>query len=206
LAVLVMIALVGSLSARAEGPGDASRTSAASDPLEAPFGRGRLNVGVSVGWGHGFERAEDPQDDVRMLAFMARTAVGLTDPVGGDAWYRGNVDLAIEPQFLANLDPEGGFAGGLSLLLRYHFLAGERLVPFVSGGGGAIGLDFDGQRQDDGFNFILQGGIGAHWMLSEQLAITVDGRWHHISNAGLRSPNEGIDSALGMVGLTWFLR
>lgn len=181
----------------------------AFEDLDELFGRGRLNSGLSVGYGHGFERASDPQDDVRLLAVIPRTGIGLTDPIGGEAWYRGSLDLAIEPQILGNFRRGGGFAGGLALLLRYHLLSeklgGKRLIPFVGGGGGVIGVDFDGRNQDDGFNFILQAGVGAHWMLTPSLALTFDGRWHHISNAGLRSPNEGIDDLLLLTGFTVFL-
>lgn len=178
--------------------------------LEEAFGRGRLNVGLSFGYGHGFERAGDPQDDVRMLAVVPRTGIGLTNPLGGEAWYRGSLDLALEPQLFGNFQRTGGFAGGAALLVRYHLLSeklgSERLVPFFSAGGGVIGVDFDGRNQDDGFNFILQAGGGTHWMLTPKLAITFDARWHHISNADLGSPNEGIDDFLLLTGVTMLLR
>lgn len=202
--ILVVVLVVG----RVVGP--PSIQAEDFEDLDDLFGRGRLNSGLSVGYGHGFERARDPQDDVRMLAVMPRTGIGLTDPFGGEAWYRGSLDLSLEPQLLGNFRRGGGFAGGLALLLRYHLLSekigGRRLVPFVSGGGGVIGVDFDGRNQDDGFNFILQAGVGAHWMLTPTLALTFDGRWHHISNAGLRSPNEGIDDLLLLTGFTLFLK
>ena len=168
------------------------------------FGRGIVHYGVSAGWGHGFEFLND-QDDVRMLALVPRIGVGLSDRVG-TGWYRGNFDLSLEPQLFANLDPDGGRAAGGALWLQYQLLGSERVVPFLGGGAGALGLDFDGRHQDDGFNFILQGGGGAHVFTRGPLALTFDARWHHISNAGMREPNHGIDSVLLLGGVTWFLR
>lgn len=171
---------------------------------EGIFRQGALHSGASAGWGHGFELFNE-QDDVRMLATFPHVGVGLSDPLGR-SWYRGNFDLALEPQLFVNLDPSGGRAGGAALYLRYHLLATERFVPFVGAGSGMLGLDFDGRHQDDGFNFILQAGAGGYVFLTDRTAFSLDARWHHISNAGLRDPNHGIDSALLLTGVTWFLR
>lgn len=93
-----------------------------------------------------------------------------------------------------------------ALWLRYQLLRAERIVPFAGAGAGMIGVDFDGRHQEDGFNFILQAGVGAHVFVRGPLAFTFDARWHHISNAGLHTPNHGIDSALFLFGPTWFFR
>jgi hypothetical protein len=185
--------------------GSVGRAARAQSDERALFGRGRLHAAATAGWGQGFEFNGD-QDEVRMLAVVPRLGVGLTDEIGRSGWYRGNLDLALEPQLLLNFEPKTGWAAGAALYLRYQFLASPRLVPFVGVGAGMLALDFDGSHQDDGFNFILQGGTGAHLPLTETTALTLDVRWHHISNAGLRSPNNGIDSLMVLVGPTWFLR
>ena len=177
---------------------------ACADEVAERFGRGVLHAGASLGWGHGYEVWYD-QDDVRMAAAVPHAGVGLTGPIGA-GWYRGALDLTLEPLLFANFDPDGGRAGGAALHLRHHFLGAGRLVPFVGGGAGMLSLDFDGRYQDDGFNFIVQAGGGAHVFLTRRAALTLDARWHHISNAGLRSPNHCIDSALLLTGVTWFLR
>jgi len=196
-AMALAVSLAAAATARAEGGAADER-----------FARGRVHAGASAGWGQGFEPWGD-KDDVRMAAAVPHVGVGLTDPLGGDAWFRGNVDLSLEGQGFADFQGEDGLAGGAALFLRYHFLgreAGERrLVPFVGVGGGLLALDFDGQHQDDGFSFVFQAGGGAHLLVGRNAALTFDARWHHISNAGLRSPNNGIESALFLLGVTWFL-
>jgi hypothetical protein len=173
------------------------------EPAER-FAAGIFHAGVSAGWGHGYEFLND-QDEVRMLAVVPRVGMGLSDPMG-DGWYRGNFDLSFEPQLLVNFDPDGGRAAGAALWLQYQLHSADRIVPFVGGGAGMLGLDFDGRHQDDGFNFILQAGGGVHLFASERLALTFDTRWHHISNAGLRDSNHGIDSGMVLLGPTWFFQ
>lgn len=193
-AALAICALLGA------GPPAGAQT---REPAER-LGEGVYHAGVSAGWGQGFEVLND-QDHVRMLAIVPHLGVGVGDRVGSD-WYRGHFDLSLEPQLLANFDPDGGRAAGAALWLRYQLLGTERVVPFVGAGAGMLALDFDGRHQDDGFNFILQAGVGAHVFTRGPLALTFDARWHHISNAGARSPNHGIDSALLLLGPTWFFR
>ena len=74
-----------------------------------------------------------------MLAVTPSIGLALSDPVGGAAWYRGAVDLSLEPQLLFNFE-QAGSGAGLALYLRYQFLGRGRLVPFV-GVGGARGAD-----------------------------------------------------------------
>jgi hypothetical protein len=110
---------------------------------------------------------------------------------------------------LLNTDPRFGVAGNASLLGRYHLLPpalrGGRLVPYAELSLGIGGLDFDLDQQDDGFNFFLQGGVGAQWLLSRRTALGAGWRYHHISNAGTRRPNIGINSHLFLFGLSVFL-
>ena len=72
------------------------------------------------------------------------------------------------------------------------------------GGIGVGNLDFNLNSQSDGFSFYLQGGLGLKWQLRPRYALTASVLWHHISNAQLRAPNNGIDDILFQVGvLSW---
>lgn len=200
LLALALLAAAGAM--RAEG------SAARPEDARARFERGSLHATLAAGWGQGFDWRSYEQDEVRMIAAVPSVGVVLTDPLGGDRWYRGNVDLSLESHVLVNTHPEGGTAAGAAFLLRYQLLAvaPERVVPFVSLGAGIAGLDFDLPHQSDGFSFILQGGAGAHLLWTRHTALTLDARWHHISNAGLRRPNRGLDSGLFLAGITWFFQ
>ncbi len=91
-------------------------------------------------------------------------------------------------------------------MLRYNFLESERVVPLIEGGAGVVGTDFDLHGQSDGFNFSLQGGLGFHAFLMPRMALTAEARLHHISNAGLRTPNSGINDCLFLAGASFFLK
>ncbi len=191
---------VGALAA--EGPAQVAE--------RASFFRfGRQSLGFGAGYGFPLllnANRIDDVDDVRFLYLGPRWGIGLTDPVGGNVWYRGNFELVIEGTFLYAFEPKHGVAGGVTPLVRFNFLAGDRLIPFVQAGAGILALDFDVKGQADGFNFTPQGGLGFHYFVSEHAALTAEWRYHHISNAGIRRPNLGLDTSLFLLSITVFLK
>ena len=66
-------------------------------------------------------------------------------------------------------------------------------------------LDFDLRDQDDGFSFVLQGGAGLRWFVSERTSLDAAWTLHHISNAGTHLPNNGINASLPTLGVTFYL-
>jgi hypothetical protein len=197
--LLVAAALVHPLSASASAP--------AAEDGGARFERGAQQWAVAIGQGLGFHlfgSAGSDLEDVEFAALLPRWGIGLSDPLGGAAWYRGNLDLLAEGAFLYAYEPKGGFAWGGTLLFRWNFLASRRMVPFVELGAGIVDLEFDLEHQSDGINFTPQAGVGLHVPLSPRLAITGEWRLHHISNADMRRDNDGINDSLILVGLTFF--
>jgi len=53
-------------------------------------------------------------------------------------------------------------------------------------------------------NFVTHGAFGFHFFKTERRAITASVRYEHISNAGLTSPNPGINTVQFLVGMNWF--
>jgi hypothetical protein len=193
------------------------RIAGAEGPVEADirnlFHRGSMQAGLLVGYGVGFRagskenrRTSRELGDVRIVEVIPRFGVGVTDPVGGDAWYRGNVEILLEGALLFNTEPKFGFAGGVGSTLRYNFLPWRRVVPFVDANFGVLGLDFDLSRQSDGFNFNVGAGSGLHWLVGERTTIMTEVRWQHISNMNTQLPNDGINDVLFLVGFTRFFR
>jgi len=176
--------------------------------VEIRFGEGCFNLGFHAGYGipFHFDDANTQVEDSFIVALIPRGAVGLTGPPSGDQWFRGNLELGLEGHFLIQTEPHSGWAWGASLLLRYNFLANDRFVPFVEVGGGLIDLDFDmDPPRADGVNFVLQGSVGVHWLVSKRTAITAQWRYHHISNGRVNEPNVSLDHSLFLIGTTFFL-
>ncbi len=175
------------------------------------FRDGSRHVAWLAGYGVGFRvgsrrdrRISRELSDVNPVNIVPRLGLGITDPIAGDAWWSGNVEILIEGAFLINTGPTSGFAGGAGTTLRYNFLRNERLIPFIDLNFGILGVDFDLERQADGFNFNVGTGAGTHWFVTGRTALTLEARWQHISNAGTQKENDGINDALFLVGLTYF--
>jgi hypothetical protein len=207
------VSLLAPLLALALMPRPAGAEGPAEPDIRNLFHRGSMQGGLLVGYGVGF-RAGSKADrqisselgDVRPVEVIPRFGVGLTDPVGGDAWYRGNLEILLEGALLFNTEPSFGFAGGVGSTLRYNFLPSRRVVPFVDANFGLLGLDFDLSRQSDGFNFNVGVGSGLHWLVGERTTIMTEVRWQHISNGNTKHPNDGINDVLFLIGFSRFFR
>ena len=176
---------------------------------ESVFGFGRQSIGISAGHGLalGIGGTKTPElKDIQFVYVTPRWGVGISDPLGGSSWYRGNFELLLEGTFLYNFEPKSGIAGGLTPMIRYNFLAGSRFIPFLQAGAGVLALDADLKGQSDGLSFAPQGGLGFHYFVSQRTALTGEWRFHHISNASIHDRNAGINSSLFLIGVTFFFR
>ena len=209
--VILLIITWVTLSDFALQNGEAVAADAADQPgpYESAFGYGKQSFGISAGHGLALPigGTDSPEmEDIQFVYATPRWGIGISDPLGGRSWYRGNFELVLEGTFLYMFEPNPGIVGGISPGLRYNFLTNTRFIPFFHAGVGFIALDADLDRQDDGLNFIVQSGVGLHCFISQHTALTGEWRFHHISNAGIHGKNSGINSSLFMVGLTLFLR
>lgn len=182
-------------------------TAAAQSPSHL-FGFGRQEIGIAVGHGLGIPigKGNEELEDVQFIYVAPRWGIGISDPMGGDAWYRGNFELLGEGALLFNFEPKDGFAGGITAMLRYNFLSGGNFIPFVEAGAGILFLDIDLENQADGLNFTPQGGVGFHYFVSEWTAVTGEWRLHHISNGDINGPNKAINDSLFLIGISTFFQ
>ena len=181
-------------------------------PVSFGFNKGSMHVGAFVGYGIGFRMGskEDKESSrelagVRLLEFIPRFGIGMSDQLGGDAWYRGSFETLYEGAFFRNTAQNGGYGIGLGTTLRYNFFGANKIVPFIDANFGVISLNLDLERQSDGFNFNVGFGGGAHWFVSDRLAVTTEFRWQHICNAKTKLPNDGINAGLFLLGVSYFL-
>jgi lipid A 3-O-deacylase len=203
---IVRRALCVALAVAALLPAAASRGELAAPP--DPFHRGGQQLGLLAGGGFGipiFGARDDRENHTRMFGLFGRWAIGLSDPLARGAFYEGNVELDVEPMVLLNFHPRSGWAAGGSLLLHYNFLVrDDGIVPFIEGGGGASHLAFRLRDQSDGFTFPLQASLGLHYLAFARAALTASVGYYHLSNAGLRYPNVGINAIMVRIGFMAF--
>jgi opacity protein-like surface antigen len=184
---------------------------AVDPPSTSHFQRGSIHAGLAVGYGIGFRfgskadrKLSRELAGVRLIEFLPRIGLGVTNPLGVGAWYSGNVVLLVEGGFFHNTAQNHGVGGGIGSTLRYNFLFADRIVPFLDANFGVLGMNLDLNRQSDGFNFNVGFGGGVHWFVSHRVAISTELRWQHISNMGTKHPNDGINNALVVVGASYF--
>jgi opacity protein-like surface antigen len=100
------------------------------------------------------------------------------------------------------LRPGTAYAVGISLMYRYHFSPNRRFAPFAEIGSGVVVTNFNDKIKELGgsFQFSPQAGLGVRTALSERSDLVLSARWFHLSNAGLRKPNAGLNDYLITAG------
>jgi len=155
---------------------------------------------------------------VGMASFGSRQAhdLGLTSlsyghmlgPVVGEGhWYRGNFEWRVEVfggfQYHPDVNTDGWLIG-LTPHLRYNFATGTRWIPFIDAGAGVTATGIAHPDLGGTFEFNLQPGVGMHWFVRDNLALTGEVKYMHLSCAGIDKPNLGVNDIIGLIGLTWF--
>ncbi len=96
--------------------------------------------------------------------------------------------------------------------LRFIFPIGDTPWSLYGGGGGGFGYaNADPNAKDDHglgqqFTFIILGGGGVRYAVTEQLSLSCGILWHHLSNADMSEPrkrNIGPDELGVVAGVSW---
>jgi hypothetical protein len=128
----------------------------------------------------------------------------LGNVVGKEHWYGGNWEARLELFGGGQFSPKSDELVGLTPHLRYNFATGIRWVPFADLGAGVTASGIGPPDQSGTFEFNLQANVGTHWFVRDNLALTVEVGYLHMSCAGIHDPNLGVNTIKGMAGLTWF--
>lgn len=167
------------------------------------FQPGARSFSLLAGAGAGFAAFGSRQaHDLALLSLSYGHMLGRVR--GEGRWFRGNWEGRLELFGGAQFSPESEWVIGLTPHLRYNFATGTRWIPFLDGGAGVTATSIGPPDLSSTFEFNLQAGSGVHWFVKDDLALTVEARYLHMSCAGISHPNLGVNTLLGMVGLTWF--
>jgi opacity protein-like surface antigen len=128
----------------------------------------------------------------------------LGDRVGADHWYGGNFEIMAEAFGGAQYYRESRYLFGATAVMRYNLMTGTRWVPFMDVGiGGAL---TNIKQPDLGSlgEFNGQIGPGVMYFWCENVALTAQYRYLHMSSGGLSSPNQGVNENIAYLGISWF--
>jgi hypothetical protein len=170
----------------------------------------RLRFGtkdVSIAGGYSFSHSTAGRPDLESVdSFQLIPHFGyvLSDE-RGPGWVRGNFELLAEPTLVhLSSRSESATAVGLSLLARWIFATDWVVRPYLEVGGGILAGQLEFRQTNCDVNYVLEGGPGLLWFLSDQLAVTAGYRFQHISNARSCDKNLGLNSSFFSVGISYF--
>jgi hypothetical protein len=178
---------------------------AAYDP-EAAFAKGTTIFGLQVGGGvHNNIEEQRTVSDISFVNFTPRVSHLFFSPFGSGL-LRSAFEPGLEGWFQYYVSPESATAAGLKLALRYHFIGLGRFVPYLEANAGAGGTSLKVPEIDSTFTFVLEGGVGASYFVTDKVALNFGYRFQHISNGNTSTPNRGFNSDSGVIGVSYFFK
>jgi lipid A 3-O-deacylase len=157
---------------------------------------------VWTGGGHGINGSTS---DTGVWTFGARYGWVLTDPVGPGP-LRGRFEYAVDvvPVFLVTQRTGTAYGFGLNpFALKWDFASPHGIAPYAEIGGGTLFSNTQVPPGTSRVNFTTAGAIGVHFLRSKY-NWSAEVRFMHISNAGLATPNPGINTVQVRIGFGRF--
>lgn len=124
----------------------------------------------------------------------------------GPSFLRGRFEYAVEavPVFVLFQPSNTAYGAAVNPFgLIWDFDTHGRFVPYLDLDGGALFTNTQVPVGTSRINFTSAGAVGVHY-LAGKYTWTADVRFMHISNAGLETPNPGINTVQLRLGLGWF--
>jgi hypothetical protein len=162
-------------------------------------------VGVEFFTGFGQSKLH-AQGDYYLAPFICALDFDLKPKIEklGVKFLPGLVQFQLEPFISAVYSPRANVEIGNTFLLKLGILPEtSKFQPYIKAGIGMLYMSQHTREQSTQFNFEEQGGVGAHYFIRKDLAINVDCRIRHASNAGIDQPNHGVNSMFYLLGVTY---
>ena len=168
---------------------------------ERVFTKGGYVLSVEGGYGEQFDAWNT--SITGLDAFNAGVRFGFL-PWGttGSGPFKGAFEIGLEPFYQRFIEPVDAFFAGLGIVARYHILPFGRFVPYLELSAAPGYTDLRVREQNTDLVFLLFGGAGASYFITDRTALYAGYRLQHISNANTDSPNRGINSHTGVVGIS----
>lgn len=129
----------------------------------------------------------------------------LTRP-HGPSFLNGRFEYVVDavPAFVVFQRGGTAYGAGVNPLgLKWDFAARGRIEPYIELNGGTLFTNHEVPAGTSSVNFTSAAALGTH-LLGDKHAFSVEVRYLHISNAGLATPNPGINTVQVRVGIGKF--
>ncbi|MFH0917882.1 MAG: acyloxyacyl hydrolase [Candidatus Omnitrophota bacterium] len=100
--------------------------------------------------------------------------------------------------------PDSNLEAGWTLLIKYSYPVTEKFHPYLIGGGGFGYITQHTREQSMQWGFTPQFGTGFSYFFKKDLALNVEYRRRHFSNANIKRPNGGINVNMFLIGISRF--
>jgi lipid A 3-O-deacylase len=186
MAILGALALAAAIVTRLEDPAIAA---------------GYRTRGLVAGWGHGWPYAVPgwgkTRSDISFFAFHPRMGWFVAD----------RLEIYGEATLLLYEQPAAAVSAGLGGLAgRLYWASDGTWLPYATLGAGLLWTSLDVEEIDRIFNFQIFYGAGVRQMKRRGPGLMIELRNHHISNAGTRGNNLGVNALTLLAGVEWTLR
>ena len=203
--ILLLLTAAGAF-AGSEDPKSVSSPEVIQDPLskgvtEMEFLSGYFHSPYNIGGGHRPE-FDYAGADIRFGIVLSPILFDHTSLL------RGDLEFLVDGFGDGVTKGFGNYLTGGSILFRYNFFhPGSRFIPYIQLGGGALHSDAaevpDQRLIGADFEFLLQGDLGARFILNDRWSLLMEAGVQHISNADTAARNVGVNSLGGRIGLGW---
>ncbi len=157
---------------------------------------------VWTGSGHGINGSQSG-DGIWNVGF--RYGLILT-AAHGPGFLRGRLEYAVDavPVFLVVQKTNTAYGVGLNpFAFKWALDTHRSIVPYLELGGGTLFTNTNVPEGTSRINFTTSGALGLHF-LHRKHNISAEVRYMHISNAGLATPNPGINTIQFRLGFGLF--
>jgi lipid A 3-O-deacylase len=164
--------------------------------------KGGHEIEFWIGGGHG---TNGSASSTGLWNVGARYGWVLTRP-HGPGLLRGSFEYAVDvvPVFVAFQPANTAYGFGLNpMALKWNLETSGRVAPYLELGGGALFTNHQVPAGTSRVNFTSGGALGMH-ILRNQFNWSIELRFMHISNAGLATPNPGINTVQLRLGVGRF--
>ena len=173
---------------------------------EAEIGEGFLKdtrsieVKLSRAFGTTINGSNVPHD---LWLTQVQAGLILADVMEPEYWFGGNLEGLGQLIAGSQDKPHAAYFLAVNAGLRYHFRTGTPLVPFIAGSIGIGVSDIDDADATGKFQFNEQIGAGVRYFLDPHHAVSAEYGFWHISNGGIRQPNDGVNVHVFSLGFAW---
>jgi len=167
------------------------------------FRRGAQSVTVSAGATYGLTALGSKESHDLLLGSLTYGLM-LDNTIGQGKFYGGNFEFRLELLNGLQISPRSDWVVALSPHLRYNLETGTRWIPFIDGGAGVAATSIREPDLGGTWQFDLQAAVGVQRFLTENMALTFQAGYLHMSSAGLYKANLGVNCVSGMAGVSFF--